>query len=165
MGGVRLYFIFTIPWGPPMNPEKVGNLNNWWSLEGVVQSGNLVLWCRCVQNRLGLEKVVVFLWKRSWKRMSLERCLSYENWLALYTKVFEALFHERKNLKERDFSLVQSDKLCHSVKTADLLNMVYALPLNSFIAVVCVQRSWQNRIKLCYLHTLYTHTNSFECQF
>jgi len=42
--------------------------------------------------------------------------VSNENWLALYTKVFEALFHERENLKERDFSLVQSDKLCLTIQ-------------------------------------------------
>ena len=42
--------------------------------------------------------------------------VSNENWLALYTKVFEALFHERENFKERDFSLVQSDKLCLTIQ-------------------------------------------------
>lgn len=58
----------------------------------------------------------------SWKSGSLsleeelEENVFNENWLALYAKEFEALFHERENLKERDFSLVQSDKLCLTIQ-------------------------------------------------
>ena len=108
-GQIVLHFYHPVN-GPPMNPEKVET----WTTGGLWKGHFKVE--PCVVMPLCAEQV------GSWKSGSLsleeelEENVFNENWLALYTKVFEALFHERENLKERDFSLVQSDKLCLTIQ-------------------------------------------------